>query len=120
MKKFTKILALTLVAILCLAFFAGCGVNEITAERINKAAEEEKHLTYEDLVKSYGAPTVDLTISFGSGSQTGVCIWVNGCKTQEDLEAKHEAGKTLEALYVTFAGGKAVGAEYKEYTGEEK
>ena len=120
MKKFTKVLALTLVAIMCLAFFAGCGVNENTAERINKAAEEEKYLTYEELVKSYGAPTVDWTASFGDSGKTGFCAWVNGCKTKEDLQAKQDAGQKLQALYVTFVGGQATSAEYKEYTGEEK
>lgn len=122
MKKFTKVLALTLVAIMCLAFFAGCGVNENTAERINKAAEEGKYLTYEELVKSYGEPTVGASLGGGDNifGVSGVIIWANGCKTADDIEAKLDAGKTVTQLEVMFLNGKATSATYREVTPSEK
>lgn len=113
MKKFAKVVSIALVAVLALGLLCACGVSQNAADKINEKAEKKEYYTKEELVKKYGEPTIDATVA-----GIGACTWVNGCKTLEEVEEKLDAGKKLEALVVTFAGGKAMSATYGEYNGK--
>lgn len=92
---------------------ASCGVSQGLADKINTAAENGEHMTYEQVSKKLGDPTIEV----GGGSAntyTGVLTWVSGCDTLEEIEAKWEDGKKVKAIVVTFTLGKAVGAIYHE------
>lgn len=103
---------------LCLAFalaLTGCGVSAKDAEKINDAFKANEAWTIEEVHDKFGTPTVDVTI-IGSGFE----LYVNGCKTLEDVQARWDAGKKVEALVVTYLAGKAVAAAYDEdYTKDE-
>lgn len=114
MKKFFSILA-TALAICCICFaFAGCGVNQNAADQINEAANAGEHMTYEEVTKKYGDPTYKVGLDLGDFGVNGVYVWVNGCDSYEEVKAKWDEGKTVKALSVTFAGGKATAATYSE------
>lgn len=118
MKKFTKVFAVMLVCMLAVSLLCACGVNQKAADKINQAAKDGKHMTFEELKKSYGDPTVN---GAGGGSligATGVVVWVNGCKTLEEAQKKLDEGKKLEALTVTLLNGKATAASYGEWDGK--
>lgn len=87
MKKFFKILALTLVLCLTVAF-AACGVSQSAADKINEAAKAEEHMTYEEVVNKYGEPTYKIGLDLGDLGVNGTYVWVNGCDTKEDVEEK--------------------------------
>lgn len=113
MKKLFKTLAVTLV--LCLAFaFAGCGVNQDAADKINAAAKNGEPITYEQLVKDYGEPTYKIGIDLGDLGQNGTYVWVNGCDTKGEVQDKWDNEEPVEALTVVIVGGKATGATYSE------
>ena len=95
---------------LVIAFsLTACGISQKTADKINEAAEADEHYTTTTLVDEFGAPTMDITIL-----SNGVMIWVNGCDTLEEVEAKWDDGKTVKALVVGIAFGKAISASYDE------
>lgn len=118
MKKFARITALLLVVIMSVALLASCGVSEKTAEKINKAHSDGEDMSIADVKKLCGG---DATYDYvGKVTNTGIMVWVSGCKNDDDVKAKKDAGKSLKALYVTFAGGKATGASYQEYDENKK
>ena len=115
MKKFAKIMALTMVVVLSVLVLASCGINEKTAEKINNAAKEGEAMSIADVKKLCGGdPTfgVDVTVA-------GVMTWVSGCKNAEDVKKKLDDGKKLKSLTVTFVLGKATLAVYGDYTPEK-
>lgn len=121
MKTKSLKLVLVLVLTLCLTLLVGCGsVSQSYADKVNEAAKTEEKMTYEEVVKDLGDPTVGLA---GSGSilgKTGVCVWVKGCKTAEDLEEMLKNEETAPSITVTFLNGKATAAVYAdEYKGEK-
>lgn len=115
MKKLTKILALALLVVMCLTVLTACSnVSQTYADKINKAAEKDKHLTYTEVLEDLGDNAVDITFL-----KSGVIIAVQGCETIEDIQAKLDEGKTVKGIIVTMAGGKAVGAKYTEIKEED-
>lgn len=111
MKKFAKVMALMLVVVMSLALLASCGVSEKTADKINQAAKDGEHMSVADVKKTCGGdPTIDISVA-----GNGLLVWVNGCKTKEDVQKKVEAEKEVKALYVTVLGGKATAAVYQNY-----
>ena len=106
-KLLTAILSLTLIFAILLT---GC-VNQDMADKINKKAQSEAGYTYAQLLEDYKDPTIDLTIA-----KNGLVIYVNGCKNTDEVEEKYNAGKKLNAVYVTIALNKVIKAEFKQYT----
>ena len=117
MKKTFLGMLLALVLTLVMAF-AGCGIGQGDADKINQAAENKEYVTVSELKDDYGTPTADLTVTV-LGSTNGVLIWVNGCETLEDAQAKFDAGETVEGLYVVIVNNNATNAEYKELSEED-
>ena len=115
MKKFTKILAVALLAIMCLTVLTACSnISESYAEKINVAAAKDEHLDYLDVLNDLGENAIDITIA-----KTGVIIAAQGCTSLEELNAKLEAGETVKGIVVTLFAGKALSAEYKVLSSED-
>ena len=115
MKKFTKVFALVLVAVVCLSIFTACSnISQAYADKINKAAGRDEHLEYLDVMNDLGDNAIDITIL-----KTGVIVAAQGCESLEELNAKLDAGKTVKGIIVTVVGGKAVSAKYTEITEED-
>lgn len=117
MKKFAQVMAVVMLVVMSLALLVSCGVSEKTAEKINNAAKNKDTIMSVDDVKKLcgGDPTADLSVL-----GTGFLVWVNGCKNLDEVNAKIEDGKTVKALYVSIAGGKATGAVYQDYDKNKK
>ncbi len=114
-KLLTFVASLTLIFALLLT---GC-VNQDMADKINAKAVSSEGYTYEQLLKDYKNPTIDFTIS-AFGSTSGTVIYVKGCKTADDVEAKYEKGDKLDAVYVVIVNNKVTSAKYDQYTPEEE
>ena len=114
-----RIISLVLACVLltgCMLAFASCGkISESYADKINKAAKNDDHFTYEEVTKALGDDVIDLTML-----KTGVVIAVKGCDSWDEIEDKFDDGKTVKGLYVTFVAGKATSAEYREITADDK
>lgn len=112
-KTFKSICAVLVCALLALTLMS-CSAEkkyEKYAEQIRVAEAKEEALTYAEVIEKLGAPTVNLTSSiFGSG-ESGWATWYDRCESQEDLDAKLEAGKSVPYISVSFSGGKAVDAK---------
>lgn len=93
---------------------ASCGISKNDADKINKAVEDDKPMSYEDLKKSYGDPTYDFTAELPVVGRNGVVIWVKGCATKEKVEEKWEKGEKLQALSVLITASKAASATWIE------
>ena len=113
-----KIISLALACVLlfgCMLALASCGnISESYAKKINKAAEEDEHYTYDEVVEDLGDNAIEIAIL-----KTGVIVAVKGCETVEDIQAKLDDGKTVKGIVVAVAAGKAVSAEYKEITEDD-
>ena len=117
MKKITKILALALLVVLCLTALTACSnISQAYADKINKAAENDKPLTYSEVLEDLGDNAIDIVVPV---INTGVIIAAQGCESLEDLNAKLDEGKQVKGIVVTIAGGEAVKAEFKVLTKED-
>lgn len=115
MKNIMKILSLVLAIVcLCTALVACGNISQSYADKVNKAAEKDEHITYTQVLEDLGEDAIDVTFM-----KTGVVIAVKGCETIDDIEAKLDDGKTVKGIVVTIAGGKAISAEYKELTKDD-
>lgn len=114
MTKTMKIICSVLVCALLTLTLASCSAQkkyEKMAEDIRVAVAKEEPLTYEEVSKKLGDPTINLSASFGDSGVTGWITWYDGCEDQDALDAKLEAGKEVAYIRVSFSGGKAVDAE---------
>ena len=98
-------------------FLSGC-VSESYVKKVEDAAAIGEHLTYAEVYKDLGEATFEGGVE--GKYATGIFVWVVGCEDDDDVEEKLEAGKTLKALYITFAAGKAISASWEEYVPEKK
>lgn len=119
MKRIFKLSMLSLVALFTLFTLVGCaGINADFAVEIENKAKSEEHYTYDELVEILGEPTINVSGSVSLPGveikPTGIVQWSKGCSNKDALDAALEAGKTVPTLRVTFANGKATGAEYEE------
>lgn len=109
-----------LLAGIALAFalmLSGC-VSEGYVGKVEKASEKGERLTYSEVVKDLGEATIKGGVT--GDFATGVFVWIKGCDSVEEANEKLEAGKKVEALYITFTAGKAVSASWEEYSEKKK
>ena len=113
-----KIISLALACVLlfgCMLALASCGnISESYAKKINKAAEDGEHYTYDEVVEDLGDNAIEIAIA-----KTGVIVAVKGCETVDDVKAKIDEGKTVKGIVVVVALGKATSASYKEITEDD-
>lgn len=115
-----KKLMFLFVLVFAMIAFVGCaGVNQSYADKVNEAAEAKEYLTYEDVVKDLGEPTIKVAGSIAILDVTGAATWAKGCDTAEELAAKVEAGEAVDTIVITFANGKAMGAKFVEGQAKE-
>lgn len=120
MKTTIRITSLLLVITMAVFMFAACGkISQSYADKINKAAEKDEHMTYSEVKDDLGEDVVDLTVTI-IGSTNGALIAVDDCDSWDDIEEKLEEGKTVKGLYVTIVNNKATKAEYREITTNDK
>jgi hypothetical protein len=107
---------LVVAMILAVVFsLASCSnISQSYADKINKAADDDKHYTLAQVKEDLGENAVELTVL-----GTGVVIAVAGCKSVEDIEAKIEAGETVKGIIVTVLANKAISAKYTEITEDD-
>ena len=101
-------------ALLLVVVLAACNIKESTAEKINEAFEAGEPWTYEEVIDKLGEPTVDY-VAAGSG----MAVWYKGYDSMEEAMEAYEDGKTIKAIMVTFAAGKAIASEYEEESKED-
>ena len=113
-----RILSALLVCVLLVASvltLASCSnATESYAKKINKAAEDGEHYTYDEVVEDLGDNAIEIAIA-----KTGVIVAVKGCETVDDVKAKIDEGKTVKGIVVVVALGKATSASYKEITEDD-
>lgn len=115
MKNITKILALVLVLSMTCVIFASCGnISESYAEKINKAAEDGEHYSYDQVVEDLGENAIEIAFL-----GTGVVIAVKGCESVEDIAEKLDNGENVKGIVVTMLANKATAASYKEITEDD-
>ena len=115
MKKFIRIISLTLALVCICGMFAACGnISQSYADKVNKAAEKDEHITYTEVLEDLGDEAIDITLL-----KSGVIIAVKGCSTIDEVKTKVEDGKTVKGIVVTVVGGKAISEEYREITNDD-
>lgn len=120
MKKLAKVLSLSLVLVLCFAMFTACSrVTQAYADKVNDAAKNDKHYTYDKVMKDLGDEAVDFTVEI-LGIRGGAIIAVKGCTNSEQLDKKLNSGEEVEGLVITILNGKATSAAYKKITNADK
>ena len=121
--KFFKVCLLVLVFGLSVFALTGCSANisQKTADKINEAAENNEHLTLDDVKKKLGDPTIEIV---------GTYTWIAGIDAEEykelleisldfighTEEERKEAAEKLnkKAIIVTVLNGKATHATFVE------
>ena len=117
MKKSVRLISfLLLLATLCLCL-ASCGkISQRYATKLNKAAQNEEHYTYDEVLEDLGDYAVDLTNPI---THTGIIVAVEGCKTLDDIKDLYDARQKAEGLMITVLAGKVMSATYKEIAESE-
>lgn len=109
MMKMHKAICLAMV-MMSIMFLAACsGVSQSYADKINDAAEKEEYVTLEDARDKLGDNRVEILLF-----NTGILIGVKGVDSQEELEEKLDAGKTVKGIVITVFAGSCTSATYRE------
>ena len=108
-----RIISSMLVVVMLLAMvftLASCSnISESYANKINKAAEEDKHFTKAQVLEDLGDEAFEANFLVGS-----VIVAVAGCDSLEDVQAKIDNGETVKGIIVTIFLDKATHAKYGE------
>lgn len=116
MKKILSLMLVCVFAIGCVLSLASCSkATEYYAKKINEAAEKGEHYTYTQVLDDLGDEAIDITVA-----KTGTIIAVRGCTTWDEIEDKLDAGKTVKGIVIVMTLGKAISAEYREITPDDK
>ena len=118
MKRIISFLLACVLMVGCALTLASCSkATESYANKINKAAEKDKHYTYDEVMKDLGDEAIDFT--FGTG--IGTVMAVKGCSEWEDIEEKLEKDETVKGIVIVFNfQKKATKAEYREINNDDK
>ena len=117
-----KIISLALVIVMLVCVLASCGnISESYANKINEAAKNKEHYTYSEVIDDLGGKdkVADLTLTV-LGITSGTVIAVKGCSNWDDIEAKLDAGDTVKGIVVVILNNKAMSAEYREISKNDK
>ena len=116
MKKFVKVLALLACSLAFVFALASCSnVSQSYADKINEAAKNNEHISYDDAVDALGDECVDFTLAV-LNNHTGALIAVKGVK-KDEYEAKvknatAEEAEKLEAIIIVVLLDKCTSATY--------
>ena len=115
MKKVLKTSVFVLLVAVMMTF-AGCGstLSKKSADEINEAVKNGNPMTVTEVKEKYGAP-VNEYLQVG----TGYMVFVNSCKTWEEVESKIESGEEFGGMVVLcLAGNATVAVWYDNYQGQ--
>ena len=123
-KRFSKILLVLLLAIICVSITA-CNDNKEKvrwAEKINDrhdrymSGEAKAPYVYAGLVaklnEQFGESNYGSVTNEDVQAATGILYWIDGDYSKEEIEDRIKNGKKLKGLAVSFALGLAVDAYY--------
>lgn len=118
--KAFRISSLLIAILVCVTLLTSC-VSQSYADKINKAAESKKYVTYEEVIKKFGEKNItsDATIELLS-SRNGLLTIAEGCKTLDEMNQKLEAGKKVKVLTILIVDGAATTATFEVRQNEEK
>lgn len=115
-----KKLLFLFVLIFAMIAFVGCGnISQSYADKVNEAAKAGEALTYDEVIKALGEPTIKASKGGEILGVSGIDTWAKGCDTAEELAAKVEAGEAVDTIVVTFLNGKATLAVFTEGKAKE-
>ena len=106
-------IAFAFVMLLVLVSCKGSHISQSYADKINKAAEEGNHITYEEVKKALGDYGVDNT-TLG----TGTMYAIKGCKNDLSSQLKFiekiadKPDTKISVITINFVGGKATSAVF--------
>ena len=116
MKKLFAFFAL----LVALVGLVGCSnVSQSYADKINDAASNKEHYTYEEVLKDLGDEAQDWTVTV-LGSTNGSIYAIKGVTTKEEFEKLVEEEKDTECLIVVIVNNKAISAKYSTTKDVEK
>ena len=109
-----KKILMTLVLVFSLVMLCSCSkVNQKYADKVNAAAENKEHYTYQQVLDDLGDEAIDMT-AYG----TGLIVAVKGVESEEDLESKITEKEEIKGILIAVLGKKAIKAYYGEITEE--
>ena len=115
MKKIVSALLVCILLVGSVFALASCSnITESYAEKINEAAKNDEHYTYDEVVEDLGDNAIEI-----AALGTGLVIAVKGCETVEEIEEKLDAGEEVKGITVVIVNNKAISAEYKVITEED-
>lgn len=106
MTKTIKNLLVLVVALVLMVSLTGCGFAS-KAEKVEQQWKDGETLSLADIKDTMGDPTSEALVV-----GTGVVVWVEGCKTWEEAEAKWDKGEKMAALVVTVALNNVAGVKF--------
>ncbi|MBQ8690028.1 MAG: hypothetical protein IJ515_06690 [Clostridia bacterium] len=119
MKKIVSALLVCILLVGSVFALASCSnITESYAEKINEAAKNDEHYTYDEVMEDLGDNAIDITVTV-LNSTNGAVIAVKGCETTEEIEEKLDAGEEVKGITVVIVNNKAISAEYKVITEED-
>ncbi len=119
MKKIISALLVCVLLVGCVLSMASCSkVSESYAEKINKAADKDKHYTVDKVLKDLGDEAID--DFYLPLLKSGIIMAVKGCDDYDDIKEKWDEGKEVKGIVITIAGDKAIKAEYRVITDKDK
>ena len=107
------IVGIILLLVIGIIVFSKTRINEKYAERINNAYSSNDPFTYNEVMNRLGTP-FSSEIEGSPSTATGYAEWFEGyVKGEESKFVKdYQNGKKVEAIYIEFINGKAVGARF--------
>jgi len=106
MTKTFKNLLILVVALVLMVSLTGCGFAS-KAQKLEEEYKAGEKFSLADIKDKMGDPTSEAIVV-----GTGVVLWLEGCDSLEDAEAKWEEGKTIPALVVTVVANNVVGVKF--------
>lgn len=106
-------LSITLfIAFICFTL-TSCKISESYAKKINEAYDNGNPLTYNEVMIKLGTPFSE-EIKGTPSTATGYAEWFQGYKKGDEKKfvKDNKNGKKINAIYVEFINGKAIGAKY--------
>ncbi len=104
-KNFKSILVLVL-ALLCTLTLVGCGFGS-KAQKLDEEFKAGEKYSLADIKDKMGDPTSEALIL-----NSGVVLWIDGCKTMDEAKAKWDEGEKLEMLVVTVVANNVTSVDY--------
>ena len=119
MKKIVSALLVCVLLVGSVFALASCSnITESYAEKINEAAKNDEHYTYDEVMEDLGDNAVDATVTL-LNSTNGLIIAVKGCETTEEIKEKIDAGEEVKGSTVVIVNNKATAADYKVITEDD-